>query len=332
MNKHHLRILAGAAAALIMIMIATQYGRRDAVTENELLFPALRGKVNDASTLTLTGAGGENTTVIRKTAAGWVVESRDDYPADVGKLRELLLQLADAKTIERKTSNPDLYGQLGVADPAVDDGKGTRLQIGGAGMDVDIVIGNAAQSGSRYVRKFADAQSWLIDKDATIPDSAMDWLVKDIVDMNSTDVRAVAITHADGEEIRISRESADVTDFSVADIPDGRELSYATVANGIAGALAALKLDDVRKGDAFEGDVVTATFETFDGTRVVVLTNKEDDESWISLAASSDEDAGGSTQSINERAAGWQFRIADYKANQLTRRWDDILKAETAPE
>jgi hypothetical protein len=31
---------------------------------------------------------------------------------------------------------------------------------------------------------------------------------------------------------------------------------------------------------------------------------------------------------IIERTSGWQFRIADYKANLLVRRWDDILKAK----
>jgi len=321
MNKHHLKILAGAAAALILLLVAMPSGKRDAVTGNDLLFPALRDKVNDVTVLTVTRAGDENATVIRKTSDNWVVESRDDYPADIGKIKELLLQLADAKTIERKTSNPELYSRLGVSDPAMALSDGTRLQVSGNEVDYDIVIGNVAQPGSRYVRKFADSQSWLIDKDPALPDSATDWMVRDIVDLKSSDVRAVTIMQADGEEIRISRESTDVANFDVANIPDGRELSYATVANSIAGTLAALTLDDVRQGGALEENVVTTTFETFAGASVVVLTSKEDDESWISLS--------GTSAALTE---GWQYKIADYKADQLTRRWDDILKAEPEAE
>ena len=332
MNRNNMKILAGVAVALITLLIVLQYGKTGAVTGNELLFPALREKVNDVTAVVITRAGEEKPTVIRKTPDNWVVESRDNYPADIGKLRELLLQLADAKTIEQKTSNPDLYGQLGVSDPALDGSKGARLQISGNEVDYDIVIGNVAQPGTRLVRKFADSQSWLVDKDPALPDSAAGWMVKDIVDLQSTDIQAVTITHPDGEEIRVSREAAEVTDFDVVDIPDGRELSYATVANGIAGALATLTFDDVRKGNAFEEKIATATFETFAGARVVVLVGKENDESWISLIASSDDDAEGSAQSINARVEGWQYKIADYKVNQLMRRWDDILKAEGEPE
>lgn len=329
MNRHNLKFLAGAAGALIALLIAVQLGKRDAVPDNELLFPELRDRINDVTTLTITRAGDESPTVISKSSDNWVITSRDDYPADTGKLKQLMLQISAAKIIERKTSNPELHGRLGLRDPAIDGSKGTRLQVAGADLNYDVVVGNVAQPGSRYVRKFEDAQSWLIDEDPDVPDSTAEWMVKDIVDLKSGDVRSVTIVHADGEEIRIGRESAEVTDFDVADIPDGRELSYATVANGIAGALAALKLDDVRKGGAIEENSVSTIFETFAGERVVVLTNKEDGGSWISVSAAPGEDPEGIAASVNERTAGWQFKIADYKANQLTRRWDDILKAET---
>jgi hypothetical protein len=44
-------------------------------------------------------------------------------------------------------------------------------------------------------------------------------------------------------------------------------------------------------------------------------------------------DDAGDAEEINARIAGWQFRIADYKANLLNRRWEDILKpVETEEE
>ena len=35
---------------------------------------------------------------------------------------------------------------------------------------------------------------------------------------------------------------------------------------------------------------------------------------------------------IQARTNSWAYRIADYKANLLTRRWVDILKAESTDE
>ena len=42
---------------------------------------------------------------------------RGDYPADVAKLRKLLLALGDAKIVEEKTSSPANYPIIGVEDP-----------------------------------------------------------------------------------------------------------------------------------------------------------------------------------------------------------------------
>lgn len=350
MTRSNLKILAIACVALVLVLIALQTNDDDTSAGGRLLFPELESDINEITSVTVTRSGDEEPTVIRRQADKWIVASRNDYTADVGKLRQLLLALADAKIVERKTSNAEYYGQLGVDDPAMEDSQGVLLELQGAEADYKLIVGNAAQAGYRYVRIADDSQSWLIDKNPQIPASAGDWLLGNIVDIKSAAVRSVTISHPDGEEIRIGRESAETSDFDVLNIPDGRELSYDTVANGIAGALNALNLDDVRKGDAFEADVVTTTFDTFDGTRIVVETMKSDDGNWISLRAIADDQdvaAEGvaedgekiegeaavdveSAAEINARVEGWQYRIPEYKANQLTRRFEDILKAESA--
>ena len=135
----------------------------------------------------------------------------------------------------------------------------------------------------------------------------------------------MSIKHPDGEAIRIFKAGEDATDFDVADIPAGRELSYSTVANGIGGALNALTLDDVRRAIDSD-DAVATTFETFDGMTVTVATTRDDDATWIALSAAGGADD--TAETLNARWSGWQYRIADYKANLFTRRWEDILKAE----
>lgn len=331
MNKYNLKVLAAVAVLLVAILIALQFGGQESGTNGKLLYPDLKSKINNITSLTVTRAGPENPVEIRKDADSWVVASRDNYPLDIAKLRQLLLQIADAKIVERKTSNPDLYAQLGVQDPAIEGSTGVRLKLSGDDVDYDLIIGSVAQGSFRYVRVADEAQSWLIDRNADIPDTPGAWLVRNIVDIKSADIHSASISHPDGEEIRISKESVDATDFDVANIPEGRELSYATVANGIAGVLNALTLDDVRKGDAFDATATSTTFETFDGTRIVVRTEKTGDNSWITLqafATGDAADASDSVASINARVSGWQFKIPDYKASQLTRRWKDLLKAE----
>ena len=152
MNKNNLKILAAIAVALVATLIAMQFGGRDSVTNGRLLYPKLKSEINDISNVTVTRAGADGVTVISKESDNWVIASRDDYPVSIAKLRQLLLQIADAKIVEQKTSNPDLYGQLGVQDPDIEGSKGTLLQLNGDSVQYELVIGNAADSGYPLAR------------------------------------------------------------------------------------------------------------------------------------------------------------------------------------
>lgn len=327
MNKRSFKILATVSIALMLILFALQLDDDDLSTSGDLLIPELKSAINDINSVIVTRPGDDSTTIIEKREDKWVIASRNDYSADVGKLRELLLALADARIVERKTSNPDLHDQLGLRDPEIEGSKGTRLELTGADFTYKLIVGNAAQGGFRYVRIDEDPQSWLIDRNPVIPNSAGDWLEREIVDVKAADLRAVTIRHPDGEEIRIEKDADEGDKFEVTNLPEGRELSYATVTNSITGVLSALTLDDVRKATDMPAAAVTATFETINGARIVVQTDRSDEESWISLDVTAGDDAE-ELAAVSERVAGWQFRIPQYKANQLTRRWDDILKAE----
>ena len=177
-----------------------------------------------------------------------VVAATRALPVNVNKLRQILLQIADARIVEQKTSNPDRYSQLGVQDPGIQGSQGIQLTLAGPDMNYELIVRKLAQAGYRYVRIAEESQSWLIDQNLEIPDSVGEWLVREIVDIKSADIKSVSIKHADGEVLGISKESAEATDFAAANVPDNRELRYSTVANGIAGVLSALTLDDVRGG------------------------------------------------------------------------------------
>jgi hypothetical protein len=47
------------------------------------------------------------------------------------------------------------------------------------------------------------------------------------------------------------------------------------------------------------------------------------------LSASANGDAAAEAESINQRVAGWLYKIPEYKANMLRRRWADILESES---
>ena len=130
------------------------------------LIPGLSDKLNDVTKLSIHEAGNKLVAVVSKAENTWVVENRDGYEADYAMVRSLFTNLAEAKLIEAKTSNPDNYSRLGVEDIEEANAQGVQFSIEGLGDPVKIVAGNPGTVGknSQYVRRVGEKQGWLINK------------------------------------------------------------------------------------------------------------------------------------------------------------------------
>ncbi len=345
MTSKTVQILAATIVGLILLLLVTRSNDdSDAIVSGGRLLPDFKAVANDVTVVTISRSDESENLQIRRDADGWVVTERDDYPADIGKIRQLIIALADAEIVEEKTANPENYDRLGVADPDT-GGSGTEVVVSGDGFSHSVILGDTAQGNFRYARVTDNQTSYLIDQNPDLPTAVGDWLTADLIDLAAARVRRVRISHADGETIVIEKSEEAQTDFTVLDIPDGRELSYAAVANSIGGALTSLTLEDAR---AATGDTRTTTvvFETWDGLTVSAGIVAEGDDAWVTFSAdaapvvsdkASEEtvDASASAKpspieeadEINTRLSGWQYQIAVYKRDMLVRRWDDILKS-----
>src|SRR5690606_6938117 len=292
MSARTLRLLAVAVVVLFAAVWLVDRQRGGGTREDGLLLPGLEARLDEITAVRITDADGE-VRIVREDD-DWIVPAKGGYPADVAKLRELLLGLAEARRIEQKTANPELYDRLGVQDPEQEGASGKRVASEGLGeADFEVILGDSAQRDYRYARIAGDATSWLIDRNPKLPDDAAGWLVPEITDIPASRVQSVTIRHEGGDTIAIRKADAGDTNFTVDNIPEGRELSYPSVANSIASALDNLNLDDVRRAGEgaadSEGDVepsrVTTVFRTFDGLEVTVESTGTEDETWIRLAA-----------------------------------------------
>jgi hypothetical protein len=335
MNRNTLRLLVFVVAVLLAALFLIESGDDgDLPGAGTPLLPEMREFANDIDTITVTRAGQAPLSIVKKDST-WVVPDRGEYPADIARIREVLLAMTEATVVEAKTANPELHSRLGVDTPDNETSKAVLISASAGDRSFDMIFGNVAQQNFRYARVADVEQSWLIDQNPEIPEDAGAWLRADIIDLDADRVKSVTINHPDGETISIGKESEEDSNFSVADVPEGRELSYSTVANGIGGALNDLDLDDVRPAVAADGAVVTR-FETFDGVRINAEVFEDDGGKWVALSVHLPADVvienADEWQATADRVGGWQYRIADYKANLLTRRWDDILKSKETDE
>jgi hypothetical protein len=357
MSPKTLRILAVVAVAFAVVAILSQRLDRSSEPGSELvgteLLPGLADALGEIDRVEIVSPGDQPLATLSLTDDGWVVAEQDGYPADVARLREVLTALSEARIIEEKTSNPEFYSRLGVGPIESDDAGGTAIRISAADRSFpEVVLGETAGSSYRYARRADQATSVMIDKNPDLQRSSAQWVVPDIIDLRSDRVQRVEISHADGERLVISKAAPEETNFTVENLPEGRELQYASVANVTGNALRELRLEQAARGlpDGVEPEV-TSEFRTYDGLVVTVTGYTIDEQQWIRLsahfdadqalqfatdeiegsvadeAAAESDDASDEAAEISDRLGPWRFRIAAHQYDQLSRRMDDLLRA-----
>lgn len=327
MNRRTVPVLAAVIAGLLLMLLVLR-GQDGSDTPGRPLLPTFKAVANDTTRVSVLVPDADEAMVLERVDDTWVIASRDNYAADLGKLRQLIIALADASILEEKTADPEQYEKLELGDPE-SGGSGSKVTVSGPDFAYTVIFGKQAQGKYRYARNAAAAGSYLVDQDPELPDAVDGWLSAELLDITAPRVRQVRIEHADGETIVLAKDTEEQTDFSVLDIPSGRELSYATVGNGVGGALAGLKLSDVRA--LVEAPATTSVeFLTWNDLRINVAIVTDGDVSWCSFTANGG-DAGSEVANeaaaINARLGNWQFRLPEHKKNLLLRRWDDFLKA-----
>jgi hypothetical protein len=350
MSKRTVTILGAALVVLLALVIFGQRGSAP-VSGGSALVPDLAAALGDVERVTVVKANGETVATLEKRPDNWVVADKHGYVANAAKLRQALTAIAEARILEQKTANPELYARLGVEDLTAANAAGVSVALTAAGRELPtIILGNAEGSKYRYARLAGEAQSYLIDRNPDVPRAAAQWLDSLIVDVRGDRVREVTITHGDGEVVRLSKASPELANFEVAGVPAGRELSYPGVANVIGNALRELNLEDVEPASAPADKPTTVEFRTFDGLVVHITGSKNSDTSWITLEASVDAaqatpppaaaegaaatapaaDPNAEAARINAKVGGWRYKIAGYQYDQMTRRMADLLKAPPA--
>ena len=306
MSKRGLMVLIVGVAVLILLAVFGQRGNdTTSSSQGALLIPDLEAALNDVERITLVKAGREPVATLERRPDTWVVVEKSGYRADVAKIRQNFIALAEARILEQKTANPQLYDRLGVEDIDGDTAVGIAISLAAGGRELPtLILGNAEGTKYRYARRAGEAQSYLIDRDPDLPRNASQWVDANIIDVRGQRVQQVTISHPDGEIVSISKPEPAATaelaglgvemNFEVANVPAGRELLYAGVANVIGNALRELSLEDVEPVDANADaadqqqaqEKVVVEFRTFDGLVVRAHGTEQAEGAWVRFEAS----------------------------------------------
>ena len=297
MNTRSIMILAGATAFVAALAAITLHHGESSVRATEpagKIFPALADSINDVSTIELKRKDG--TTTLARSDGGWGLAEKGGYPIDVAAVRKTLIGTTELTAAEARTDDPKMYAKLGVEDPGTEAGTSTLLTLRDAsGKELASLIVGKEHAGKSfngprqvYVRKPGEARSWLATGELDLKEKGTDWLDKKILEVKRDRIRAVEIRRADGEVVQVDREKPDAKNFTLHDVPEGKELTFPSAPASVADALGYLNLEDVLPAsemDVATGAAGSAKFTCFDGLTISVTTKDVGDKTYAKFEA-----------------------------------------------
>lgn len=257
---------------------------------------------------------------------GWVVPAKADYPADQGVVNKLLKALVEARKVEPRTANPELYGRLGLADQGEAEQRAVRLSLEQGEVPLQLLIGKPGQQDGQLVRRADEAQSWLVSQRIELPASELEWLDRRVTAIPFAEVRELDLRHAGGERLTLARDKAEQANLQVRDLPKGKRLAFDGAANGFGQFFADLRFADAAPLAqlGFDGKpALEFSLTTFAGKTLKGRFYGKADQHWLLL-----EQGSGLSASEVPGRSDWAYRVEPYQYQSLARKLTDLLAKE----
>jgi len=335
-------VVLGATTVIALILAAILHAsttqRSLGTVEGRPVLPELRRQANALGSIEISKRG-RTLTFVRK-GEQWTIKERSGYPVQADKVRALLVQLTNAELADPKTAAKDRWPLLDLEDPASADAKSGLVRLlDASGKPIgELVVGkrrlNAFGTGRHgvYVRRPKEAQTWLASGEPNVTLDVKDWVDPVFFKADVDKFKRITIAHANEVPLVVEREgeAGKGGKFVLKSVPEGMKIKESAGIEHIGLGLGSLELEDLRKLDATPvGPAVSViTAESSDGLTVTMRLRRDGapDEAWVSLSATGEGEAKKVADEINSKAAGWEFKIPKWKADQIGKRAADIFE------
>jgi hypothetical protein len=319
-----LRPLGLVTAASMVLALVALFGERrvNAVAPPQILLPDYAARLTQAQKLEVThgmGISGTRGLSMSRTANGWTIDQRWNYPANDELVNETLLALADLKAVEARTAQPDWHRALGLVVPE-NLGAAVRFRVTDkqAGVLASLLLGKEQESEAEakqdvqnygpelrqfYVRREERAQSWLARGRLPRNPEPAAWIDPSLPRHELANLR----------EVRFGKKS-DKGDNKFKFIRVGEGWSLSGAQSWLA-RFDALRPDDVARAETINfatarpftlvyGDGLRIDYENV-GAATVIWSRMR-----AYVAPDASEDAKAAAAALNARFDGWALRFA----------------------
>jgi hypothetical protein len=305
------------------------------------LLPSLAGELNSVTSLSVLKGSATPVVTVHRQGEQWTVAERADYPADVPKLRKLLVTLGDAKLREEKTSDPANYSIIGVEDPTKAGASGAQLEVVAKDGKLDVIVGKPVEQGN-FVRRAGEKTSYIAEPGISIEAEPRFWIDTRLLDIPDDKIQGIQFKPDTGPGYSLHRvteaapKPADAKatpepappaagKFVLDGVPSGRVAEASQTLAPSPTLLSNLSDDDVApigNIDFSKPSIVTVTLA--DGSGITITGSAAGEKRWIQVAAPKD-------ASLSAKTNGRAFEIATYRYDAIFRPLEQLLVPKLPP-
>ncbi len=255
------------------------------------VLPALA--INDVQTIDIRTP--DATATVARVDGLWRVTNHHNYPADFGKIRDLLTKLADLKTLQSVRATPQQRRELHLqSDPGIDSAEQPAIldlkDKTGKSLET-LSLGKERQRPSsgpqpepygsfpdgRFIATSKGAIHLVGDTLSEAIATPRQWMDEDFVSVKPEDIASIEISGATNGAISLKRASG-TTDFTLPTIPDGKEADAPGLTR-LTSALNYTRFDDIADPAAAPASLgldkpVTFIARTFKGETYTVTIGR----------------------------------------------------------
>jgi Domain of unknown function (DUF4340) len=348
MSRRRFTVLVVAALLAISAALFLNAQRNRAPdAHGGALLPSLAGELNTVTSLSVRRGSATPTVTVHEQGGRWTVAERGDFPADVSKLRKLLLALSDAKITEEKTSNPASFAVIGVEDPALPGATGAEISVAARDGKHTVIIGKPAGEGN-FARRGGENTSYSVEPAISFEAEPRYWIDAKLIDIAAAGIQSIEVKPAGGAAYTIHRAAADPAaaptgpnaaqppgtkpagaepsqNFTLDGVPSGRKAAESALLAPSPTTYGGLTADDVAAVSGIDFSKPTVAIITLSDGNMITLTGAViGDKHWIQVQTTKD-------AALNAKLSGRAFDIAGYRYDAIFRPLEQLLVPKESP-
>ncbi len=353
MNDKKLTLLGIIAVGMVIWAVAqTRISNKIRVASGKSAYLIQGLETRDIDSITI-GTGDDEVALKRQAESQFVVANKDNYPAEMKQINDLITKCLDIQTTQFITEKKENYETLGVTEAKARNV--VKFLKSDGSLLTGIIVGNARQtSQGSYVRLATNDKVYVAPDVPLLGSGSMNYINQELITVAPDNIESVTVISPDGQYTLKTKTEGE--GIMLENIPAGKKLKDSD-SKSVFNAATDIRFTDVRKQSAETNELnfdrqyicrsadstvytikiarkdsktfVLCQVEFTDTTPVTIKKEGESEEELKKKEAKLL--ARDKAKKFTAKHQGWIYEIADWKAQNLTKELWVLLEDEPKP-